>query len=74
MAIVTETFYVGERAFVKTYSDAGRGVVRDGIQYTEVCDPAEYGRVYTEGDILPTDDSEMSDKAEAYDILVGGAT
>ena len=71
MAIVTETFYIDEREFVKTYSDAGRGVVRDGIQYTEACDPAEFGRVYTEGDILPTDDSETSDKAEAYDILTG---
>ena len=71
MAIVTETFYIDGREFTKTYSDAGRGVVRDGIQYTEACDPAEYGRVYTEGDILPIDDSETSDKAEAYDILTG---
>lgn len=71
MAIVTETFYIGEREFTKTYSDAGRGVVRDGVQYTEACDPAEYGRVYTEGDILPADDSDTSDKAEAFDILTG---
>lgn len=70
MAIATETFYIDGREFTKTYSDAGRGVVRDGIQYTEACDPAEFGRVYTEGDILPTDDG-ISDKAEAFDILTG---
>ena len=71
MAIVVEQFYIGDRLFNKTYSDAGRGVVRDGIQYTEACDPAEFGRVYTEGDPLPEDPSDISDKAEAYDILMG---
>lgn len=71
MAIVVEQFYIGERLFNKTYSDAGCAVVRDGVSYSEACDPAEFGRTYTEGDILPTDDSETSDKAEAYDILTG---
>ena len=69
--IVVEQFYIDGRLFNRTYSDAGRGVVRDGVQYTEACDPAEFGRTYTEGDVLPTDDSDTSDKAEAYDILVG---
>ena len=72
--IVTETFYVGEREFTRTYSDANRFVVRDGIEYSEACDPSEYGRVYTEGNIMPadeTDGSETQDKAEAYDILMG---
>lgn len=71
MAIVTEQFYVGERLFNRTYSDSNRYVVRDGVSYSEACDPAEFGRRYTEGDILPTDDSDTSDKAEAYDILMG---
>lgn len=69
--IVVEQFYIGGRLFNKTYSDAGRGVVRDGIQYSEACDPAEFGRTYTEGDLLPVDESGIEDKAEAYDILMG---
>ena len=74
MAIVVEQFYIDDRLFNKTYSDAGRAVVRDGISYSEACDPAEYGRTYTEGDPLPEgepDEVEIRDKAEAYDILMG---
>lgn len=73
MAIVVEQFYVGERLFNRTYSDAGRAVVRDGVAYDEACDPAEYNRTYTEGDLLDTgeEEDEAEDKAEAYDILVG---
>lgn len=71
MAIVTEQFYVGERLFNRVYSDTNRYVVRDGVEYSEACDPAEFGRTYTEGDLMPHDDSETADKAEAYDILTG---
>lgn len=67
--IITETFYVGERLFNRVYSDAGRYVVRDGISYSEACDPAEFGRMYTEGDLMPVDDAEA---AEILDILLGG--
>lgn len=72
--IVTENFKVGERDFIRTYSNSGRYVVRDGVSYSEACDPAEFGRVYTEGDLMPDEErSDLADKAEAYDILVGGA-
>lgn len=71
MAIKTEHFTVNGRDFIRTYSDASRYVVRDGIAYTEACDPAEFGRVYTEGDIVPQDETIIADKAEAYDILMG---
>ena len=71
MAIVVEQFYIGERLFNKTYSDAGRAVVREGVSYSEACDPAEFDRQYTEGELLPVDDSDLADKAEAYDILIG---
>lgn len=73
MAIVTEHFMIGERDFTRTYSDSGRYVVRDGIAYIEACDPAEFGRVYTEGDLMPEDErmDETQAKAEAYDILMG---
>jgi hypothetical protein len=48
--IVTENLTIGGRAFVKTYSDEGYMVERDGVRYSEAIDPAEFGRVYTETD------------------------
>lgn len=72
--IVTENFKVGERNFIRTYSNSRRYVVRDGASYSEACDPAEFGRTYTEGDLIPDDERNievMADKAEAYDILTG---
>jgi hypothetical protein len=48
--------------------------VRDGVSYSEACDPAEFGRTYTEGDLIPDEErdmEELADKAEAYDILMG---
>ena len=71
MAIVTEQFEINGRQFVRTTSNANRYVVRDGISYTEACDPAELGRTYTEGELMPPDESTIEDKAEAYDILMG---
>ena len=71
--IITETFYINEREFIRTYSDSGRYVVRNGISYSDACDPAEFGRTYTEGDLIPEDErsDDINDKAEAYDILTG---
>ena len=68
--IVTEQFKINETDFIRTYSDAGRYVVRDGISYEEACDPAEFGRTYTEGDVIPADDADAS---ELLDIILGGA-
>lgn len=69
--IVQTHFDVDGRDFIRTVSDAGRYVVRDGVSYSEACDPAEFDRQYTEGDVMPVDESELADKAEAYDILMG---
>lgn len=72
--IIQEHFDVNGRDFIRTTSDAGRYVVRDGVEYSEACDPAELGRVYTEGELMPAeerDQSEVEAKAEAYDILTG---
>ena len=68
--IVTENYQISGVDFVRTYSDAGRYVVRDGISYEEACDPAEYGRTYTEGDVIPDTDT---DAGEILDIILGGA-
>lgn len=48
--IIRENLTIGGRAFVKTYSDQGMMVERDGVRYSEAIDPAEFGRVYTETD------------------------
>lgn len=72
--ICVETVYIDGREFTRTYSDAGREVVREGIGYSEAYDPAEFGRTYTEGDLLDGDEDsgdEITEKAEAFDILIG---
>lgn len=68
--IRTETFMVGEREFTRTYSDANRYVVRDGISYSEASDPSEFGRVYTEGELMPPEDI-AAQAEEVLNILMG---
>ncbi len=68
--IIQEHFDVNGRDFVRTYSDENRYVVREGIEYSEACDPAEFGRTYTEGDVMPEDETEAE---EILSILTGGA-
>ena len=69
--IVQEHFDVNGRDFIRTYSDANKYVVRDGIAYSEACDPAEFNRQYTEGDTIPVDEQEV-EAAEIVNILTGG--
>lgn len=72
--IITEKVTIRNRDFIRTYSDSNRFVVRDGVSYSEAIDPLDSGRVYTEGEAMPeevTDLSEVEAKAKAYDILVG---
>ena len=74
--IITEKVAIRNRDFIRTYSDSNRYVVRDGVSYSEAIDPLDSGRVYTEGEVMPeevTDLSEVEAKAKAYDILVGEA-
>jgi len=65
--IVQTHFKVAGRDFVRTTSDADRYVVRDGVSYSEACDPAEFNRQYTEGE--PMEDISLE---EAMEILMGG--
>lgn len=59
MMIITENFYIDNKEFIRTYSNAGRYVVREGIFYEDACDPAEFNRIYTEGDLIPKEDNEQ---------------
>lgn len=66
--IKTERLTINGKEFVRTYSDTYT-VVRDGVEYEEAIDPAEFGRTYTESTTpLP----ELSD-SEALGIIMGGA-
>lgn len=66
--IVTENFKVGEHDFIRTYSNSGRYVVREGIEYFEACDPEEFGRQYIEGDLIPINETSSE---EILNILLG---
>lgn len=59
MAIITEYHKTREDGVVliRTYSDSGMMIERDGVLYGEAIDPEGMGRVYTETDI-PVDESE----------------
>lgn len=68
--IKQEHFSVGGQDFIRTYSDSGRYVVRDDVEYTEACDPAEFGRQYTEGELMPEED-RLAMAEEILNILMG---
>ena len=64
--IVTEFMTINSKAFVRTYSDNGYMVEREGIRYAEAIDPAEFGRVYTETDEpIEHGMTEIEEKAKA---------
>ncbi len=72
--IISEQITINDRQFTKTYSDSGFMIERDGVQYSEAIDPAEFGRTYTETDIPiePVEESdEIEQKAAAFDYLTG---
>ncbi len=71
--IQTENIIINGRQLIRTYSDSGHYIQRDGVQYAEAIDTADSGRTYTETDvpIEGTAMTETEEKAAAYDILTG---
>lgn len=59
--IITETLTINNREFIKTYSDLGMMVERDGVRYSEAIDPAEFGRQYIETD-EPIEKEELEEE------------
>lgn len=58
------------------YSDDGRYLIHNdtGAEYDEAIDKEGNETAYTEGNIIPTEEPEMTEteeKAKAYDILMG---
>ena len=49
--IVTEKTTINGKDFVRTYSDKGFLIEREGVHYSEALDLAKFGRVYTETNI-----------------------
>lgn len=46
--IKTEELTINGKLFIRTYSDEGYMVERDGVRYSEAVDPAEFNRQYIE--------------------------
>ena len=50
---------------VRTYSDTGKLIERDGIVYEEAIDPEDSGRVYAESDV----DMEVSAETALAELM-----
>lgn len=46
--IVTKNLIINNIPFIRTYSDQGYMIERDGVQYSEALDPAKFNRSYIE--------------------------
>ncbi len=67
--IVRENMEIGGKAFVKTHSDAGFYIERDGEKYSEAIDPAYIPREYTETDEPIDDDGEELTVSDTLGML-----
>lgn len=70
--IVTEVFKTRADGVVliRTFSDSGYMIERDGALYDEAIDPVELNRQYTETD-KPVESEELT-ADEALSIILGG--
>ena len=66
--IKTENMTINNRSFVRTFSDSGKMIEREGVLYEEAIDPAEFGRTYTETDEIIEVSSEEA-LAELMEVL-----
>lgn len=68
--IMTEFYKTREDGvrLVRTYSDIGRLLERDGVLYEEAIDPEDSGRVYVESDETVEVDAETA-LAELTEVL-----
>jgi hypothetical protein len=66
--IKTENLTINGKAYVRTWSDIGMMIQRDGALYEEAIDPAELGRVYTETEQpIPDTEATEADYLEALE-------
>lgn len=67
--IIKEIVEINGKEYERTYSDEGRYVVRDGVEYGEAIDPLNSGREYTEGDLIPQEEETDTEEATEQDYL-----
>ena len=67
--IVTEELTINGKAFVKTYSNIGMMVERDGVRYSEAIDPKEFNRQYTETDEPIEGETDEATETDYQDAL-----
>ena len=68
--IQTETLEKNGRMLIRTYSDRGVYIQRDGVRYESAVDPIETGRTYTEmDDIIPVE-TGVSERVDALETIV----
>lgn len=56
--IKTEQITINGKAFVRTYSDQGVMIEREGLVYSEAIDPVGSGRAYSETDMPIPEEGE----------------
>lgn len=64
--IVVDKFYIGEKEFLRTWSDEGFYIERDGVKYSEACDLEYLHRTYTETDEPIEHPEESSAQNESW--------
>ena len=66
----TENITINGVPYVRTWSDIGKMIERDGAMYEEALDPAHLGRTYTETEQdIPDTEAEETDYLAALDRL-----
>ena len=66
--IKTENLTINGKAYIRTWSDLGMMIERDGALYEEAIDPADLGRTYTETEHpIPDAEAEETDYLAALE-------
>ena len=68
--IQTETLEKNGRMLIRTYSDRGVYIQRDGVRYESAVDPIETGRTYTETDDIIPVETGVSERVDALETIV----
>lgn len=68
--IRTETLEKNSRTLIRTYSDRGAYIQRDGVRYESAVDPIETGRTYTETDDIIPVETGVSERVDALETIV----
>ena len=68
--IQTETLEKNGRMLIRTCSDRGVYIQRDGVRYESAVDPIETGRTYTETDDIIPVETGVFERVDALETIV----